>query len=307
MVVNSIDEYIKEICDVNSKLTKNGVGVNQILLFRGQSNEHFELVPSIGRGYGEDGNKSVLYEERNLIEMAKYRLPEIFHERLQPIELLSLLQHHGIPTRLLDVTENALVALYFACSKDFDSDGEVIVFKDNEQDVANFPIINAIAETYKFCVGEITSLVEFEKSVLSQSYFSEQRYLIETCYPSEDSKTEWFEKCCKSVHFIYAPIHRLRQQMQQGRYILFSNKISHDCDSSKTAFLIPEIEPISKDADCVAKCIKIPADKKKKILNELALFGVSEEQLFCDNIDIVCKSIFNTFSRNPRGNVYFVN
>jgi hypothetical protein len=38
---------------------------------------------------------------------------------------LGIVQHYGYPTRLLDWSESALVAAFFACAERLDEDGEI--------------------------------------------------------------------------------------------------------------------------------------------------------------------------------------
>ena len=294
--INNLSEFVKEICELENQLICNGAEKNDVLLFRGQSDVEFELLPSLGRNRKFASDVSIMNEERNLIEMVKFKLPDVFHNDLQPLELLALLQHHGVPTRLLDITENSLVALYFACYSNKSKDGEVIIFKQNELDITNYPVVNAIADSYRFAKSSHYLLELFYGAVITQPYFLEQNQMNDICNNTSDVGGLWIAECCKEPLFVFAPTRNLRQKMQQGRYILFPNRIGTYYDSDKLCFEAV-IDSMPKDHNCICKRIIIPKEVKNQIMKELKLFGVSREILFADSVDIVCEEITNTFKR----------
>lgn len=311
--IHSISDYVDRVSKMRTTLVKNGLNINETLLFRGQGDIDFEIMPFIGRNRRSKFSITIFNEERNLIDTAKYKMPDIFRNDLSPIELLALLQHHGIPTRLLDVTENALVALYFACSYEPEKNGEIFLFKYNEKDTTNYPLIEAIADSYRFAMDSLCPIDLFYKRVSEQPYFLEQKGTLRaiTEMNTEDlfksfgvhNLGEYIERLCSNPLFIYAPIRSIRQQVQRGRYILFPNAIEDMKinDDQTIKVFASKIKPISKNHECIIGRYIIPASVKQCILKDLKLFGISEESLFCDNVDIVCKNIRKTFEDKVKG------
>lgn len=83
--------------------------------FRGHVDARWELQPSLLRMARSQGIGAGYYNELELLEMFKLRARRYFdHPPQSDWEWLFAMQHHGLPTRLLDWTESYLIALYFA-------------------------------------------------------------------------------------------------------------------------------------------------------------------------------------------------
>lgn len=63
------------------------------------------------------------YEAQIIDEARRWGLQRTALDRLSALELLAALQHHGVPTRLIDFTHNAVVALWFAVDPQLDATG----------------------------------------------------------------------------------------------------------------------------------------------------------------------------------------
>lgn len=283
----SVEEYISLITGITKEKTENTFHQKVEFLFRGQADKNYRIVPSLGRY--DSGYTDICFVERNMIEEARNKLPNIFQQCITPLELLSLLQHYGIPTRLLDLTENALVALFFACLDERDKDGEVLVFRNEATDIAVCPIANAVADSYRLCMSSWRNLENFYGDMLIQDYFDEQREKLKRCYTDNKAGAIWIEKCCSQPIFVQAPLRLDRQRIQQGRYILFPNEISHK--GKNGPYFRSRIKAMPKNHSNIAGRIIIPTESKAEILLKLKMLGINRTMLFADSPDIVCEEI----------------
>jgi hypothetical protein len=114
VLVHNLEEYLAAIESCFERLNEGGEGQ---LWFRGVKSQDYTLLPAIARG---ELNVSV---ERAFISSFKSNiLPYLSIPFGMPIsfssasywEMLFLMQYYGVPTRIMDWTQDALAALFFA-------------------------------------------------------------------------------------------------------------------------------------------------------------------------------------------------
>ena len=254
--VYSVSHLLSKLSDYNSIISENGI--SGTMLFRGQSDVAFGIDGSIFRN-------ELLAKETAMVNELILQEPLEFGNHMTDFEQLVKMQHYGLPTRLLDITTNPLISLYFACSEHEDKDGELILFIESLQRPTQkeVQLFSALAEYDGKSEGNF--LDYFSKKGLcddNSSGFEEKL---------ERLKTQFQNKYVPVV----APKNNERIRRQNGAFLILGIDVSAPDYYLKNSFNLKDT--LSEYVDeGIPRYLRIPSDQKSSILHELDMIGINE-------------------------------
>ena len=106
------------------------------MLYRGHSETYGNLLPTLARSVQGGAYDAATLLERRLLEKFRRHYLELQSlpgdmpsgnevQAKSDVDVLSLMQHYEVPSRLLDWSESVWVAAYFACASHADKDAEL--------------------------------------------------------------------------------------------------------------------------------------------------------------------------------------
>jgi hypothetical protein len=224
--IKSVGDFLKTISEIKSK-SENQYST---FFFRGQEADFWKVVPSVFRD-------NMLSVEHNLLSEPRRRAPNEFSGMLDEFEIMEKYQHYGMCTRLLDITTNPLVALYFACLphgeeeymilNEDNSSGEelekikqepygVVYFREELSPIPSDDIkIKIIISLAKMDLDEKNIESVLESLFLKQIIFEDQKKK----WQSEDGFKE-FVKIVQSTYTVMPILSNQRLLRQSGAFLL---------------------------------------------------------------------------------------
>jgi hypothetical protein len=267
-VINSTPDFL-ETCFKRSPADKDRIRV----FYRGSNHRICTNTPHIPGIYYHENyikNESAIFNE--VISV----FPQEMLAQKLTVEKLILMQHYRFPTRILDISRNPLIALFFACFDDAgqdysNQDGIVNVYAVPEDDIkcCDSDTVTVLANlcrmTDDFSISDL--------SVLSTGAFNKNWQIQDLLHRiQEDSpgylpviKKETFEE----VVCLRPRMNNPRIIMQEGCFFLFGIR----GQKTKCAVL-PE--------KWIEAPLTIPANAKSRILKELGAMGLNEGFVYPD-------------------------
>lgn len=239
-------------------------------LYRGLANKDYCLLPSVFRKSIVDFNDRKMERDKYLEYISEYGILKEFiaeaysafpqYDSSMIYIWAEVAQHFGVPTRLLDWTSNALIALFFACSSEFDKDGKVWIL--NEIYYRNFSNKANYNETLKdkkvpTVLNELISNKNVDNTlpkipIVYHPFYTDKRMSAQSSY-----FMAWG-----------TDIKPLEKMIKEENYMK-SNKDSNGVRS----LIFEQINEIVYD-------VVIPADCKEEILQRLDELGINEKTAF---------------------------
>jgi hypothetical protein len=263
-------EKISSVAEFIEKLSKFKQISGRVRFFRGHADyKRYDLKPSVYR------KPRFILNEENMIQEAIIRCPAV------------RLQHYGLPTRLLDLTSNALVALYFACKEKEKTEGEVLVLDIPKNEIKYYS-----SDT----VSVISNLARRPNSFSLSSMpddtreFNREEEIGRLVHDIRRDKPAFRPLVLKDdlsrVVAVRAKLDNARIARQDGAFLLFGlTNRKRDCAEVPQDWIT-----------CGNSSRRIIFSSKHKIKRELEQFGISEQTLFPE-LESQSKSIQAKFSR----------
>jgi hypothetical protein len=253
--------------------------------FRGHANKRFDLLPSIYR-------KQMWYSnEDKMIREIIMRCPTEFSSMTSSFEKLVKMQHYDLPTRLLDLTENPLVALYFACvgENEKNEDGEIIFFKIPKSEVKYFDSDTvSVVSNIAWAKTDFEIVAKFDGDY-KRFHHQDNHHALKLMHDIKQEKPHFLEridpKHVKSVVCVKPKMDNPRLVRQDGAFLLFG------IDENKH---IPAAIPEAWIHHPNQKKYIIKSSDKLSILKQLSGVGISKAKLFPE-IDMVSQFIKNDY------------
>ena len=227
--IDSIETLLRELEEDNN--------YDGSIWYRGQADKNWKLLPGYLRF-------SKVISESTLMKKFKQSAAMLLNEKPhESFGWLFLMQHYGVPTRLLDWSESPLVALYFAVSShDVHTDKDATLWSLRPSELNKNAGINNANEEFFIPSFEDEELISYSIESLSQNTRNQLMPLA-----------------------TIATRNNTRIQAQHGVFTIHHHNNS-------------PIEEVG-NSEHVVKYI-IPSDKRSKILNQLNLLGITKFQLF---------------------------